>query len=192
MVKQFCPPQYRIKLKGITTNNLWKPWGQNSGHSFGHNLNDQNIGRIECYAFRLRSANERPDEWGKASHRRPNKSLVCVKHAADDGNPLWLIRTIPAVSTIDGCRMNNEWDVRVCPEQQSNCRTVVNQDELAGLTLNEFSSVMQANKLDLIARGENTADDYLWCKEMRQMPEQLGPRLSRQGSTASSQRLDDL
>ena len=124
MVKQFCPPQYRIKMKGITTNNLWKPWGQNSWHSFGHNLNDQNIGRIECYAFRLRSANERPDEWGKASHSRPNKSLVFVKHAADDGNPLWLIRTIPAVSTIDGCRMNNEWDFRVCPEQQSNCRTV--------------------------------------------------------------------
>ena len=38
---------------------------------------------------------------------------------------------------------------------------LVNQDELAGLTLNEFSSVMQANKLDLMARGENTADDYL-------------------------------
>ena len=38
---------------------------------------------------------------------------------------------------------------------------LVNQDELAELTLNEFSSVMQANKLDLMARGENTADDYL-------------------------------
>ena len=46
----------------------------------------------------------------------------------------------------------------------NNSRTaerLVNQDELAGLTLNEFSSVMQANKLDLMARGENTADDYL-------------------------------
>ena len=69
---------------------------------------------------------------------------------------------------------------------------LINQDELAGLTLNEFISVMQANKLDLMARGENTADDYLWWKEMRQMPEQLGPRLSGQGSAASSQRLDDL
>ena len=38
---------------------------------------------------------------------------------------------------------------------------LANQDELAGLTLNEFSSVMQANKLNLMARGENTADDYL-------------------------------
>ena len=31
---------------------------------------------------------------------------------------------------------------------------LVNQDELAGLTLNEFSSAMQANKLNLMARGE--------------------------------------
>ena len=69
---------------------------------------------------------------------------------------------------------------------------LANQGELAGLTLNESSSAMQANKLDLMARGENTADDYLWWKEMRQMPEQLGPRFSGQGSAASSQRLDDL
>ena len=38
---------------------------------------------------------------------------------------------------------------------------LVNQDDLAGLTLNEFSSVMQANKLDLMVRGENIADEYL-------------------------------
>ena len=38
---------------------------------------------------------------------------------------------------------------------------LVNQGELAGLTLNESSSAMQANKLDLMARGENMAGDYL-------------------------------
>ena len=31
---------------------------------------------------------------------------------------------------------------------------LVNQDELAELTLNEFSSAMQANKLNLMARRE--------------------------------------
>ena len=38
---------------------------------------------------------------------------------------------------------------------------LVNQGELAGLNLNEFSSAMQSNKLDLVAREENMADDYL-------------------------------
>jgi hypothetical protein len=38
---------------------------------------------------------------------------------------------------------------------------LVNQNELVGLTLNEFSCVMQANKLDLMVRGENIADEYL-------------------------------
>ena len=38
---------------------------------------------------------------------------------------------------------------------------LVNQGELAGLTLNEFSSEMQSNKLDLVAIGENMADGYL-------------------------------
>ena len=38
---------------------------------------------------------------------------------------------------------------------------LVNQDELAGLTLNEFSSVMQANKLDLLAIGAIFKDDLL-------------------------------
>ena len=93
-------------------------------------------------------------------------------------------------------QMDAEWTVsEISGYVLNNSRIterLVNQDELAGLTLNEFSSVMQANKLDLIASGENTADEYLWWKEMRQMQEQLGPQLSGQGSAESSQRLEDL
>lgn len=77
----------------------------------------------------------------------------------------------------------------------NNSRTaerLANQDELGGLTPNEFSSAMQANKLDLLARGATFADDLLRRREMRQMSEQLGPRLSGQGSAAVGQSLDDL
>jgi hypothetical protein len=69
---------------------------------------------------------------------------------------------------------------------------LANQDELGGLTPNEFSSAMQGNKLDLLARGATFADDLLRRREMRQMSEQLGPRLSGQGSAAIGQSLDDL
>jgi len=77
----------------------------------------------------------------------------------------------------------------------NNSRTaerLANQDELGGLTPNEFSSAMQGNKLDLLARGATFADDLLRRREMRQMSEQLGPRLSGQGSAAIGQSLDDL
>ena len=69
---------------------------------------------------------------------------------------------------------------------------LANQDALGGLTPNEFSSAIQANKLDLLARGATFADDLLRRREMRQMSEQLGPRLSGQGSAAVGQSLDDL
>lgn len=69
---------------------------------------------------------------------------------------------------------------------------LANQDELGGLTPNEFSSAVQATKLDLLARGATFADDFLKRREMRQMSEQLGPRLSGQGSAAVGQSLDDL
>ena len=63
----------------------------------------------------------------------------------------------------------------------NNSRTVellANHDELGGLATNEFGSTLQANKLDLQARGATFADDLLRRREMRQMSEQLGPRLS--------------
>ena len=69
---------------------------------------------------------------------------------------------------------------------------LANQDELGGLTPNELSSALQAKKLDLLARGAKLADDLLRRREMRQMSEQLGPRLSGQGSAAVGQSLDDL
>ena len=77
----------------------------------------------------------------------------------------------------------------------NNSRTaerLANHDELGGLAPNEFGSTLQANKLDLQARGATFADDLLRRKEMRQMSEQLGPRLSGQRSTAVGQSLDDL
>ena len=77
----------------------------------------------------------------------------------------------------------------------NNSRTVellANHDELGGLATNEFGSTLQANKLDLQARGATFADDLLRRREMRQMSEQLGPRLSGQRSTAVGQSLDDL
>ena len=77
----------------------------------------------------------------------------------------------------------------------NNSRTterLANQNELGGLTPNELSSALQANKLDLLARGANFADDLLRRREMRQMSEQLGPRLSGQEAAAVGQSLDDL
>jgi hypothetical protein len=67
-----------------------------------------------------------------------------------------------------------------------------NQSELGGLTPNEISSAAQANNIDLLARGANYVDDLLRRREMREMSEQLGPRLSGQGSAAVGQSLDDL
>ena len=77
----------------------------------------------------------------------------------------------------------------------NNSRTterLANQNELGRLTPNELSSALQANKLDLLARGANFADDLLRRREMRQMSEQLGPRLSGQEAAAVGQSLDDL
>ena len=48
---------------------------------------------------------------------------------------------------------------------------LANQDELGELTPKEFSSALRANKLDLLARGANFADDLLRRREMRQMSE---------------------
>ena len=70
----------------------------------------------------------------------------------------------------------------------NNSRTaerLANHDELGGLAPNEFGSTLQA-------RGATFADDLLRRREMRQMSEQLGPRLSGQRSTAVGQSLDDL
>ena len=78
------------------------------------------------------------------------------------------------------------------PNNRALRKLLTSIDELGGLTPNEFGSALQANKLDLLARGATFADYLLRRREMRQMSEKLGPRLSGQGSAASSQRLDDL
>ena len=69
---------------------------------------------------------------------------------------------------------------------------LANHDELGGLAPNEFGSTLQANKLDLQARGATFADDLLRRREMRQMSEQLGLPLSGQRSTVVGQSLGDL
>ena len=51
----------------------------------------------------------------------------------------------------------NDYD----PNNRALRKLLTSIDELGGLTPNEFGSALQANKLDLMVRGENTADDYL-------------------------------
>ena len=129
-----------------------------------------------------------------------------VKHVAEDRTRVWSSSNMQQMMEIffDSSEqfqqfqleMSAEWTMSETSGYVLNnsriAERLVNQDELAGLTLNEFSSVMQANKLDLMARGENIADDYLCWKEMRQVPKQLGPRLTAQGTEAIEQQFRSL
>ena len=65
---------------------------------------------------------------------------------------------------------------------------LANQNELGGLSLND----LQSTKLGMAAKGTQMLGDYLQRNNMRQMSEQLGPRMSVQGADAVENQLMDL
>ena len=65
---------------------------------------------------------------------------------------------------------------------------LANQNELGGLSLND----LQSTKLGMAAKGTQMLGDYLQRNNMRQMSEQLGPRMSVQGADAVEKQLMDL
>lgn len=65
---------------------------------------------------------------------------------------------------------------------------LANQNELGGLSLDD----LQSTKLGMAAKGTQMLGDYLQRNNMRQMSEQLGPRMSVQGADAVEKQLMDL
>jgi hypothetical protein len=69
---------------------------------------------------------------------------------------------------------------------------LASQDELGGMTNQEAISAMRAGPVDMVAKGADLLSNYFKRNNMRQMSEQLGPRMTAQGEDAIEQQFRDL
>ena len=69
---------------------------------------------------------------------------------------------------------------------------LASQDELGGMTSQEAISAMRSGPLDIAARGADLLSNYFKRNNMRQMSEQLGPRMTARGEDAIEQQFRDL
>jgi hypothetical protein len=69
---------------------------------------------------------------------------------------------------------------------------LASQDELGGMTSQEAISAMRSGPLDIAAKGVDLLSNYFKRNNMRQMSEQLGPRMTARGEDAIEQQFRDL
>ncbi len=69
---------------------------------------------------------------------------------------------------------------------------LASQDELGGMTNQEAISTLRAGPVDMAAKGVDLLSDYFKRQNMRQMSEQLGPRMTAQGEDAIERQFREL
>jgi hypothetical protein len=69
---------------------------------------------------------------------------------------------------------------------------LASQDELGGMTNQEAISTLRAGPIDMAAKGVDLLSDYFKRQNMRQMSEQLGPRMTAQGEDAIERQFREL